>query len=94
MNKTIFLEKIKTYGTLIHDRHININDLVADIKEFTNIENLDINVNEIADTVAISMLQEILFVIKDDTLSDFEMVDRIVTIFEDKNIQTGSCHDF
>lgn len=42
MNKTIFFEKIKTYGTLIHDRHININDLVADIKEFTNIENLDI----------------------------------------------------
>ncbi len=42
MDKTVFLEKIKTYGTLIHDKHININDLVTDIKKFTIIENLDI----------------------------------------------------
>ena len=60
----------------------------------SNIENLDIDVSEIADTVAISMLSEILSVIKDETLSDFEIVERIVTIFENKDISTGLCHDF
>lgn len=67
----------------------SIADLVT-----SNIENLDIDVSQIADTVAISMLREILSVIKDDTLSDFEMVEQIVTIFQDKNISTGLCHDF
>ena len=42
MDRSVFLEKIKTYGTLIHDKHININNLVTDIKKFTNIEELDI----------------------------------------------------
>lgn len=41
MDKTVFLEKIKTYGTLIHDKHININDIVTDIKKYTSIEKLD-----------------------------------------------------
>ena len=67
----------------------SIADLVT-----SNIENLDIDVDKIADTVAISMLQEILSVIKDDTLSDFEIVERIVIIFENKNISTDLCHDF
>ena len=60
----------------------------------SNIENLDIDVSPVADTVAISMLREILSVIKDDTLSDFEIVERIITIFENKDISTGLCHDF
>ena len=67
----------------------SIADLVT-----SNIENLDIDVSQIADTVAISMLREILSVIKDDTLSDFEIVERIITIFENKDIPTDLCHDF
>ena len=67
----------------------SIADLVT-----SNIENLDIDADKIADTVAISMLKEILSVIRDESLSDFDIVDSIVTIFENNNIDTGSCHDF
>ena len=41
MDKTDFLKKIKACGTLIHDKHINIDSLVGDINKSTNIEKTD-----------------------------------------------------
>ena len=78
------------------DKDIKLELLKSEIADIviSKIGKLDIDADKIADTVAISMLQEILSVIKDDTLSDFDMVDRIVTVFENKNISTGNCHDF
>lgn len=59
-----------------------------------NIENIDIDVCEIADTVAINMLAEIQNIIKNENYSDFEVVEEIVCLFEKYNIDFGSRHDF
>ena len=55
---------------------------------------LEINADEIADTVAIKILSEIQDIIKNDYYSDFEIVERIVYIFEKYKIDFGNCHDF
>lgn len=55
---------------------------------------LEINADEIADTVAIKILSEIQDIIKNDDYSDFEIVERIVYIFEKYKIDFGNCHDF
>ncbi|MGN0181084.1 MAG: hypothetical protein ACI4DP_01515 [Candidatus Ornithomonoglobus sp.] len=59
-----------------------------------NIENPDIDINEIVQTTAISVLSDIQSVLKDDSLSDFEAIENIVLIFEKYNIPCGSRHDF
>lgn len=55
---------------------------------------LEINADEIADTVAIKILSEIQDIIKNDDYSDFEIVERIVYMFEKYKIDFGNCHDF
>ena len=47
-----------------------------------------------ADTKAITILEEIKKVIADDELSDFDVVEEIVCLFENKGIDCGSRHDF
>ena len=59
-----------------------------------HIEDLEIDVDKIADTVAIKMLAEIQEILKNDNYSDFEIVEEIVCIFEKYNIDFGACHDF
>lgn len=55
----------------------------------------EIDEENIADTRAILILSEIQKVLyEDDKLSDFEMIERIVSIFDRYNIDFGSCHDF
>lgn len=54
----------------------------------------EIDVDKIADTTAITMIEEIQRIIKDDNYSDFEIVEEIVHIFEKYKIDSGSCHDF
>lgn len=60
----------------------------------SNIEDFEIDASEIADTTAIKMLSEIQKVIKDENYSDFDVVEKIVCIFEKYNIDCSPCHDF
>ena len=59
-----------------------------------NLENLEINLNEIAQTNAICIISEIQEVLKDEKYSDFEAIDAIVNIFENYKLSFGNRHDF
>ena len=52
-----------------------------------------INADEIADTTAIKALSEIQNILASD-LDDFEIVEKIVCVFEKYNLNAGGCHDF
>ena len=54
----------------------------------------DIDADKIADTTAICALSEIKDIIKNPQLSDFEVIEEIVCVFEKYNIDFGSRHDF
>ena len=66
-----------------------ISDLIT-----SRLDTLDVDADKIADTTAINALSEIRCVIQNDTLSDFEIVEMIICIFEKYNINTGVRHDF
>lgn len=55
---------------------------------------LSFDANEVADTTAISALREIQEIVKNDKLSDFEIVDEIVNIFGKYHLDFGARHDF
>ncbi len=59
-----------------------------------NIEDFEINTDDIANSVAIEMIKEIKEIILDDNLSDFDIVERITAIFEERDIDFGVQHDF
>ena len=61
---------------------------------FDELNRLDIDVNEIADSTAIKALSEIQNVIRNDKISDFDAIEEIVNIFEKYDISAGSRHDF
>lgn len=61
---------------------------------FDGLNELDIDVNEIADSTAIKALSEIQNVIQNDKISDFDAVEGIVNIFEKYDINAGLRHDF
>jgi len=65
----------------------HINDIIKIIME-------DTEISKIADTTAITILDEIKSVICNEELSDFDAVEEIVQIFEDNNIDCGCRHDF
>ena len=46
--------------------------------KYCYIENFEIDSNKIVDTNATDILAEIQHIIKDDTLNDFEMIEKIV----------------
>jgi len=56
--------------------------------------NVDINFNELINAKAIESLQRIKTVIENDSLSDFDCVEKIVCIFEDIGSNCGNRHDF
>lgn len=58
------------------------------------INDFEIDVDKITNTVAIKMLAEIQEIIKNDDYSDFEIVEEIVCVFEKYKIDFGHCHDF
>lgn len=66
-----------------------ISDLIK-----SRIKDLDIDASKIADTTATQTLYEIQKLIKDKEYSDFDVVEKIVCIFEKYNIESGSRHDF
>ena len=59
-----------------------------------NIYTLHIDANQIVDSKATKILNEIKAVIHNSNLDDFEMVDEIVNIFCKYDIDIGGCHDF
>lgn len=75
---------------------IKIELLKAYISDYINhrIEDFEINANEIADTNTIKILAEIQEIIKNENLSDFEIVEKISNIFLENNIDCGNCHDW
>ena len=61
---------------------------------FGGVNELDIDVNEIANSTAIKALSEIQNVIQNDKISDFDAIEEIVNIFEKYGISALSRHDF
>ena len=59
-----------------------------------NLENLDMDIDKMADTTAINLIGEIQAVIMDNLKSDFDVVEEIVCIFEKYNVNAGCRHDF
>lgn len=59
-----------------------------------HINDFEIDADEIVNTVAIEILQQIQDIIKDDETTDFEKVENIVLLFEKHNIDSMPCHDF
>ena len=76
--------------------NIKIELLKSYIAEFvkSKIEDFEIDASQIADTTATQMLSEIQTVIKNESYSDFDVVEKIVCIFEKYHIDSGSRHDF
>ena len=59
-----------------------------------NIDDFEIDVNDIANTVAIEVLSEIKRIIINDDLDEFDIVERITDLFEEYGIDFGNQHDF
>jgi len=60
---------------------------------FEHLEAISIDFETIATKKSIQALDEIKKVIHNETLNDFEIVDKIVEIFIKYNIDIGGCHD-
>ena len=69
-----------------------LKDSIHDIID-RRLSDIVINADEIADTTAIKALAEIQNILASD-LEDFEIVEKIVCIFEKYNLNIGGCHDF
>ncbi len=76
---TIKTELIKGY----------ISDIIS-----SQLLDFDIDEEKIADTRALKVLSEIQDILKNDSLTDFEMIDSIVSVFAAYNLDFGTCHDF
>ena len=59
-----------------------------------NINDFEIDAEKIGDTVAISILREIQSIIRDETYSDFDAIEKIVCVFEKNKIDFGFRHNF
>lgn len=71
-------------------------DLIRrDVASFiaSRIEDFEMDLDEIANSKAIRMIDEIQWVLQ-NIEDDFDIVERIVCIFENYGVSSGSCHDF
>ena len=66
------------------------------VSDFINnrIEDFDVDASQIADSTAIQILAEIQKIIKNESYSDFDVVEEIVFLFEKYNISASPRHDF
>ena len=55
---------------------------------------VEIDYDKIVQTKALTVLEKIKRIIRNDRLDDFMKVDEIVNVFSQYNIDTGGCHDF
>ena len=70
-----------------------IKEYVAELVA-SRINDIDIDVNAIANTTAISMISEIQCILKNQDFDDFAAIEEIVCVFEKHNIYCGNRHDF
>ncbi len=68
------------------------NDISETVRR--RLDKIDIDVNQIAQTTAISVLSEIQKTLQNDELPDFDAMEEIVLIFEKYHIDCGMRHDF
>lgn len=75
---------------------IKLELLKSYIKDYinNNLQDFEIDASEIANTVAIDILTEIQNIIRNEAYSDFDVVEKIVCIFEKYSIDSGFRHDF
>ena len=59
-----------------------------------NFDKTGIDADEIVSTKTTEMLAEVLIAIRDEALTDFDVVEKIVNIFEANNIKCYGRHDF
>ena len=71
-----------------------VNALCEGLRHMLPFTEIEIDINEIAQTTAINALSEIYQVLHDDIENDFEIVEKIVCIFEKYQISSGTTHDF
>ena len=60
----------------------------------SRLEELNIDINKIAQTTAIKALSEIQEIISNQELSDFYALEEIVCVFEKYHLSFGGRHDF
>jgi len=70
-----------------------IYDMVAETIK-TAVENMNIDYTDIMSLKSMQALEKIKAVIENDSLSDFECIERIVKIFEQIGSNAGNRHDF
>ena len=71
-----------------------VNALCEGLRHMLPYSDIEIDVNEIAQTTAIKALSEISDVLHENLENDFEIVEKIVCIFEKYNFSAGGTHDF
>jgi len=76
--------------------NIKLELLKSYIKDYinNNLQDFEIDASEIADSKAINILAEIQNIIRNENYSDFDVVEKIVCIFEKYGIDAGFRHDF
>ena len=58
------------------------------------LDTISIDADKIADTTAITILSEIRRIIQNIEISDYDVVEKIVILFEKYGIDAGARHDF
>ena len=76
--------------------NIKIELLKDHISDYINshLSDLDIDADKIADSKALCILAEVQKIIKNKKYNDFEVVEKIVELFEANRIYCGGRHDF
>lgn len=75
--------------------NIKLELLKSYIKDYinNNLQDFEIDASEIADSKAINILAEIQNIMRNENYSDFDVVEKIVCIFEKYSIDAGFRHD-
>lgn len=79
---------------LLNDMLSNEFELIISSAIQAAIQRMDIDYGKIIELKSMQALQKIKAVIEDDSLSDFECVERIVRLFEEIGSNGGNRHDF
>ncbi len=66
---------------------------IADYVEM-NMQDFETAVCEMADNNAVFLLDEIQRIIQDCNNNDFDIAEKIVSLFKSNGIDCGNCHDF
>lgn len=71
-----------------------IREQIERYAHFNSLNELNIDVNEIANTTAIKALSEIQEIVQNDDISDFDAMEEIVCVFEKYKLSADPRHDF